>query len=92
MKSQFMMTTFFQVRIYMEGSESRAVQRTMLRVSLRDQMKEMRRPVEEPELQSYEHSSTSREAEVAMDRAHISENGCTSGSQGAGMAAPHWKA
>ncbi|CAH2241352.1 jg15552 [Pararge aegeria aegeria] len=35
--------------------------------------------------QSYRHSSTSREAEVAMGCAHTSENGWTLGSQGAGM-------
>ncbi|CAH2234309.1 jg25281 [Pararge aegeria aegeria] len=35
----------------------------------------------------YRHSSTSREAEVAMGGAHSSEEGWTLGSQGAGMAA-----
>ncbi|CAH2242385.1 jg12966 [Pararge aegeria aegeria] len=37
---------------------------------------------------SYRHSSTSREAEVAMGRAHSVEKGWTLGSKGAGMAAP----
>ncbi|CAH2265658.1 jg4908, partial [Pararge aegeria aegeria] len=64
----------------------RAMERAMLGVSLRDQ-----KCGDSWKNQSYRHSSTSREAEVAMDRAHCSDKGWTLGSQGAGIAAPNWK-
>ncbi|CAH2269199.1 jg1722 [Pararge aegeria aegeria] len=61
----------------------RAMERAMLGVSLRDQM---RRSVE---IQSYRHRSASRKAEVGMGGAHSSENRWMLGFRGAGMATPH---
>ncbi|CAH2248142.1 jg17928 [Pararge aegeria aegeria] len=59
-------------------------ERAILGVSLPDQIRnvEIRRKI------SYRHSSSNREAEVAMGGVH--SKGWTLGSQGAGMAAPHW--
>ncbi|CAH2241818.1 jg16210 [Pararge aegeria aegeria] len=62
----------------------RTTERAKLGISRRDQIRNVeicRRT------SSYRHSSTSREAEVAMGRAYSSEKGWTLGSQGAGMSA-----
>ncbi|CAH2239748.1 jg12168 [Pararge aegeria aegeria] len=56
----------------------RAMERAMLGVSLRDRIRNvaiLRRT-------TYRHSSTSREAEVAMGRAHSSEKGWTGSKRG----------
>ncbi|CAH2265179.1 jg16835 [Pararge aegeria aegeria] len=77
-----------QIKAMLEGSESFSGQSRELSSEYLYVIKsEMWRSVEEPELPTY---SKSREAVVGIAQTHSSWKGWTLGSQGAGMAAPHW--